>query len=115
AERSRAPLLSQLLSAERALAAHGDPPREGRPMSFGTTGASGSVAAEGVRLLDLSPPRTDAVRCALEGLSRTPKTLPSKLLYDAAGSALFERITELEAYYPTRTERAILEARLAEI
>jgi uncharacterized SAM-dependent methyltransferase len=40
------------------------------------------------------------------GLSRAPKTLPPKWLYDANGSALFDQITELPEYYPTRTERA---------
>ncbi|WP_425459623.1 L-histidine N(alpha)-methyltransferase [Hankyongella ginsenosidimutans] len=45
---------------------------------------------------------------ALEGLSRPRKTLPSKYFYDAHGSALFVRITELPEYYPTRTELAIL-------
>ena len=44
-----------------------------------------------------------------------PKRLPSKLFYDAAGSALFEQITELPEYYLTRTERAILELRCGEI
>lgn len=44
----------------------------------------------------------------LKGLSRTPKRLPPKLLYDAQGSALFEQITCLPEYYPTRTEAAIL-------
>jgi dimethylhistidine N-methyltransferase len=41
------------------------------------------------------------------GLAATPKRLPSWLFYDAAGSALFERITELPEYYLTRAERAI--------
>ncbi len=49
------------------------------------------------------------------GLSSTPKALPAYLLYDAQGSALFERITELPEYYPTRTERAIFEAHADEI
>lgn len=44
----------------------------------------------------------------LEGLARTPKTLSSKYFYDAAGSALFERICDLPEYYPTRTEIGIL-------
>ena len=44
----------------------------------------------------------------LQGLSGQPKTLPSRLLYDARGSDLFEDITALPEYYPTRTERAIL-------
>jgi dimethylhistidine N-methyltransferase len=51
----------------------------------------------------------------LEGLSRTPKSLPPKLLYDAKGSALFEQITDLPEYYPTRTEAAILTAYADEI
>jgi L-histidine Nalpha-methyltransferase len=46
---------------------------------------------------------------AREGLSASPKWLPAKLFYDEAGSALFERITELPEYYLTRTERSILE------
>jgi L-histidine Nalpha-methyltransferase len=44
------------------------------------------------------------------GLSSTPKRLPSKLFYDAIGSALFEQITKLPEYYLTRTERCILES-----
>jgi L-histidine Nalpha-methyltransferase len=43
------------------------------------------------------------------GLAATPKRLPCKLFYDAAGSRLFELITRLPEYYPTRTEIAILE------
>lgn len=46
---------------------------------------------------------------AREGLSALPKWLPAKLFYDEAGSALFERITELPEYYLTRTERSIFE------
>jgi L-histidine N-alpha-methyltransferase len=45
-----------------------------------------------------------------EGLSRPRKVLSSKYFYDARGSALFEEITGLEEYYPTRTERSLLEA-----
>ncbi|NUR40738.1 MAG: L-histidine N(alpha)-methyltransferase [Streptomyces sp.] len=51
----------------------------------------------------------------LNGLTRTPKTLPPKWFYDAHGSELFDRITELPEYYPTRAEREILVARAAEI
>lgn len=51
----------------------------------------------------------------LHGLNRTPKTLPPKWFYDAHGSELFEKITELPEYYPTRAEREILVARAAEI
>ncbi len=42
------------------------------------------------------------------GLTAQPRTLPSKYFYDARGSALFDQITRLPEYYPTRTERAIL-------
>jgi L-histidine N-alpha-methyltransferase len=49
------------------------------------------------------------------GLTATPKQLPPKWFYDAEGSALFEKITELPEYYPTRAERAILSERAAEI
>jgi L-histidine N-alpha-methyltransferase len=45
----------------------------------------------------------------LDGLTRPFKELPPKHLYDARGSELFDRICDLPEYYPTRTERAILE------
>ena len=51
----------------------------------------------------------------LAGLSATPKRLPPKYFYDAAGSQLFERITELPEYYPTRCEMKILRDHGAEI
>jgi L-histidine Nalpha-methyltransferase len=51
----------------------------------------------------------------LDGLTRPFKELPPKHFYDAAGAALFDRITELPEYYPTRAERAILEGRGEEI
>jgi L-histidine N-alpha-methyltransferase len=49
------------------------------------------------------------------GLSATPKWLPPKWFYDARGSELFEEITRLPEYYPTRAEREILRARAGEI
>jgi dimethylhistidine N-methyltransferase len=59
---------------------------------------------------------TDAVALAVrEGLNAMPKRLPCWLLYDAIGSALFERITELPEYYLTRTERCIFEMYAGEI
>ncbi|KUN82497.1 dimethylhistidine N-methyltransferase [Streptomyces bungoensis] len=51
----------------------------------------------------------------LHGLTDTPKWLPPKWFYDARGSELFERITELPEYYPTRAEREILASRSGEI
>jgi dimethylhistidine N-methyltransferase len=44
----------------------------------------------------------------LDGLRRTPRSVPPKFFYDAVGSALFDRICELPEYYPTRTEIALL-------
>lgn len=59
---------------------------------------------------------TDALReDARAGLTSSPKWLPPKWFYDARGSELFERITELPEYYPTRTERALLAAVAADI
>ncbi|NNG16110.1 MAG: L-histidine N(alpha)-methyltransferase [Gemmatimonadales bacterium] len=54
-----------------------------------------------------APSMLDEIRA---GLSRSPKEIPPKYFYDHRGSELFERITELIEYYPTRTEREILEA-----
>jgi L-histidine N-alpha-methyltransferase len=51
----------------------------------------------------------------LDGLTRPFKEIPPKHFYDAEGSRLFEEITELPEYYPTRTERAILAARSTDI
>jgi dimethylhistidine N-methyltransferase len=45
---------------------------------------------------------------ALDGLRAVPKRVPAKYFYDGAGSQLFERITELPEYYPTRCEMRIL-------
>lgn len=50
------------------------------------------------------------LRDALAGLSSRPRSLPCKYFYDHEGSRLFERITTLDAYYPTRTEASIFRA-----
>ncbi len=55
--------------------------------------------------------RSDAER----GLRSTPKDIPPKWFYDTRGSQLFDDITRLPEYYPTRRERAILEAHASEI
>ncbi|MGI5472121.1 L-histidine N(alpha)-methyltransferase [Streptomyces sp. CA-132043] len=55
--------------------------------------------------------RTDVAH----GLTGSPKTLPPKWFYDARGSDLFEDITALPEYYPTRAEREILVARAADV
>jgi dimethylhistidine N-methyltransferase len=51
----------------------------------------------------------------LSGLGRRPRSIPCRFFYDARGSELFEEITKLDEYYPTRTETALLEAHGAEI
>ncbi|MEE3717889.1 L-histidine N(alpha)-methyltransferase [Tumidithrix elongata RA019] len=51
----------------------------------------------------------------VEGLNKFPKSIPSKYFYDQLGSELFERICDLDEYYPTRTETAILQSYAAEI
>ncbi|WP_024443054.1 MULTISPECIES: L-histidine N(alpha)-methyltransferase [unclassified Mycobacterium] len=62
----------------------------------------------------------DAARTALRadvrhGLTQHPKFLPPKWFYDDIGSELFDRITRLPEYYPTRAEAEILRARSAEV
>lgn len=49
-------------------------------------------------------------RDVIDGLSRTPRAIQARWFYDRAGSELFEQITELPEYYPTRTEAALLGA-----
>ncbi len=61
-------------------------------------------------------PQLDELRAqVLEGLRQEQKWLPCRLFYDERGSALFERITCLEEYYPTRTEHAIMAAAASEM
>jgi dimethylhistidine N-methyltransferase len=62
-----------------------------------------------------SAPDTEFARDVVEGLSRPQKTLPAKYFYDAEGSRLFEAITELPEYYPTRTELALMQAKVGEM
>lgn len=54
-------------------------------------------------------------RDVFDGLQSTPKSLPPKWFYDSVGSELFDQITRLPEYYPTRAEAEILRARSAEI
>lgn len=70
---------------------------------------SGSLL-QSLEFFDLHPDTGDLREEVLAGLHRTRKTLPPKLFYDQTGSELFEKITGLPEYYPTRTEIGILEA-----
>lgn len=58
--------------------------------------------------LDLGEVEDEFASSVIEGLSKTQKSLPCRYFYDARGSALFEDITRLPEYYPTRTEAQIL-------
>lgn len=58
--------------------------------------------------LDPDGRRTALIADVREGLGSRPHTLPPKYFYDARGSELFDEITRLEEYYPTRAEREIL-------
>lgn len=63
-----------------------------------------------------NPTVTDRdLEAVLDGLRATPRTFPTWLLYDERGSRLFEDITRLDDYYPTRTEMGILNAHAAEM
>ena len=64
---------------------------------------------------DLAPSEESFRDAALGGLLRRQKEIPCRFLYDAQGSALFEKICETPEYYPTRTETLILEERAEEI
>jgi dimethylhistidine N-methyltransferase len=69
-----------------------------------------------LRLPDaMTGPDRDFAASVIEGLSRPRKSLPCRYFYDARGSELFEEITLLPEYYPTRTEIAILETHAAEM
>jgi dimethylhistidine N-methyltransferase len=68
-----------------------------------------------ITLVDLGVPANHFRADVLRGLSAVPKEIPCKYFYDEAGSKLFERICELEEYYLTRTELAIMERHAAEM
>ncbi|MFG2335626.1 L-histidine N(alpha)-methyltransferase [Streptomyces yangpuensis] len=67
------------------------------------------------RTLDEDAAETALRADVLHGLTQSPKVLPPKWFYDARGSELFEEITRLPEYYPTRAEREILLERAREI
>jgi dimethylhistidine N-methyltransferase len=64
---------------------------------------------------DFSPDLGDFRSALVHGLMAKTKAIPCRFLYDARGSALFDRICELPEYYPTRTELGILRAAAPEI
>lgn len=74
-----------------------------------------SLTATPAPILDCSSPTDSFLDEVLAGLRRSQKSIPSKFFYDADGSRLFDQITEVEAYYPTRTEMGIMRANIAEM
>ena len=80
------------------------------------SGSQSDESAESLPMIETVDSLREAVLTeALAGLSSNPKTLSPWLFYDEAGSALFERITELPEYYLTRAERSIFAERAEEI
>jgi dimethylhistidine N-methyltransferase len=73
------------------------------------------VALRSSRLVETAVDESPFAADVLKGLRSTPKMIPPKYFYDAAGSELFERITELPEYYLTRTELQILNDNAAAI
>jgi dimethylhistidine N-methyltransferase len=73
------------------------------------------TSVDNIRSHHAPRPRDDFLEAVLDGLSQPQKSLPSRYFYDARGSALFERITQLPEYYPTRVETALLAAHAASI
>ena len=127
--------LTQASAVAPAVAKLGSPPAEegrhrrptatasgiaGRPHLFdrpGTPCAGETTMPNPVIDIHLAP---DELTAALRddvatGLTSSPKELPPKWFYDDRGSALFDEITRLDEYYPTRAEREILARRAAEI
>jgi L-histidine Nalpha-methyltransferase len=87
-----------------------------RPFGFSFVHSSGGdmpPAAARFQCIRLAPSPTVSDADGWDivtGFAASPRTLPCRYFYDAHGSALFERITDLPEYYPTRTEAAILSA-----
>lgn len=67
-----------------------------------------SVETGSVGFVDLEPTQESFLDAVVAGLSKSPKEIASKFFYDERGSELFARITELDEYYPTRTEMKLL-------
>src|SRR5690606_23477666 len=100
AARPPAPHLPQFLPGPRPLALHRHSPGEGLLMSY--------TVLDSMRHRKADKLREQFCLDVLMGFSSEPKFLPSRYFYDARGSRLFQRITELPDYYPTSCEFEIL-------
>ncbi|WP_266157079.1 L-histidine N(alpha)-methyltransferase [Dyella silvatica] len=74
-----------------------------------------SISANALPRLDSDVATSEFARDLRNGLAQSPRSIPPKYFYDAAGSELFDRICELPEYYLTRTEQMILSEHAAEI
>lgn len=73
------------------------------------------IARPALKFFDDFPASQDIVEEVVEGLGHHQKEIPAKFFYDEAGSLLFEAITQLPEYYPTRTEIGLLQQHRHEI
>ncbi len=73
------------------------------------------MEARNIQFHDLHTTRDEFLDDVLNGLRKRPAAIPPKYFYDEKGSKLFDQITRLPEYYPTRTEVAILNANAADI
>lgn len=71
-------------------------------------------STEELALVDLDPTENFCQE-VIQGLSKTQKTLPCKYFYDERGSLLFDKICDLDEYYPTRTELRIMQKHAEDI
>lgn len=85
------------------------------PVSSASPQPQAFATPDNLTFVDLNPPLSDFERDVVNGLTATPKRIPPKYFYDRRGSELYEKITALDAYYPTRTEIEILEANATDI
>lgn len=77
-------------------------------MSGQPLGGHAALEAAGVELRECADNWTALASDVMHGLLDMPKTLPAKWFYDPCGSRLFDKITDLDEYYLTRRERALL-------
>jgi dimethylhistidine N-methyltransferase len=73
------------------------------------------MSEQKIHFHDMHPTASDLLEDVLTGLQKSPRSISPKYFYDEKGSQLFDQITELEDYYPTRTEISILQKYKQEI
>ena len=67
------------------------------------------MSEQKIHFHDMHPTASDLLDDVITGLQQSPRSIPPKYFYDEKGSQLFDQITELEDYYPTRIEISILQ------